>query len=323
VLVLFVYLLLRQKAQLVKLQNELKQDSQNDQIVPITENISSSESNTDIMKEASSFFSDNLELNKKIKEIKLANADDFSENLQIIKDLQSKLDGLTIELKIRGEMIVERDNHISDLEKKIYDFETQISIFKEQIAPALEQSITKLRSQVLDLQTTCDQQVKEIQAKDERISASRKVLREAKMGELIELEDFQILLSKKEQEIKKKEEQITQLETQVEQLPIICLQMTDEIRKRESEIQTLRNYNSVLNKKLVEMQNSVQKQSKETEDQVPILSRKIIELEDQLQEEKKRADLLDKEILMLHNIIMEKESKISNLEERLQHVIFK
>jgi len=232
------------------------------------------------------------------------------------------LDGLTIELRIRGEMIVERDNHIGELQKKIYDLETQISIFKEQIAPALEQSITKLRSQVLDLQTVSDQQGKEIQVKDERISASRRVLQEAKMGKLIELEDYQIFLSRKDQEIKGKEDQITQLQTQVEQLPIICLQMTDEIRKRESEIHTLKVYNSVLNKKLVELQNSTH-QSNETEGKIQELSRKLIELEDQLQEEKKRSGLLDKEILMLHDIILEKESKLSNLEERLQHMIFK
>jgi len=311
--------LLRQKAQLAKLQNQLKQEPQKDQITIVKESNSSLGRKIEKIEESNSFSRNNFEVNKKFTEIKLANEDSFAENLQIIRDLQSKLDGFTVELKIRGEMIVERDNHIGELQKRMYDLETQISIFKEQIAPALEQSITKLRSQVLDLQTASDQQVKDIQAKNERISASKKVLQEAKMGKLVELEDYQILLSKKELELKQKEEEITQLQAQVEQLPVICLQMNDEIKKRDSEIQTLKVYNTVLNKKVIDLQNSVYKKSDETEISVQELSRKLIAVEDQLQEEKNRASLLDKEILMLHNIIMEKESKISNMESKIAH----
>ena len=57
------------------------------------------------------------------------------------------MDGLTVEMKIRGEMIVERDNKIEELEKALHDLDAQISIFKSQIAPALESTITELRTQ--------------------------------------------------------------------------------------------------------------------------------------------------------------------------------
>ena len=263
----------------------------------------------------------NSELNRRIETHKSLNQDEFAENLQITKDLQSKMDGLAVELRIRGEMIVERDNHIGDLQKKIYDIEAQVSIFKEQIAPALEQTITKLRSQVLDLETASDQQTKDLQSKNDRISASQKILQEAQMGNLVDLEDYQIRLSKKEQELKTMEERMSLLQGQVDQLPIICLNMTNEIKKRESEIHTLKVYNSVLNKKLVSLQNTMQKQRERPDEEVQELSKKLIELGDQLQEEKNRTSLLDKEILMLHNIILEKESKITHLEQRLRPIL--
>jgi chromosome segregation ATPase len=287
--------------QLEKLQNQLKVESNEPQ----------SQAQGQIKPQSIS----DSDLNKRIEATKSLKQDEFAENLQITKDLQFKMDGLAVELRIRGEMIVERDNHIGELQKKIYDLETQVSIFKDQIAPALEQTITKLRSQVLDLETASDQQTKDLQSKNDRISASQKILQEAQMGNLVGLEDYQIRLSKKEQELKTLEERITQLQGQVDQLPVICLNMTNEIKKRESEIHTLKVYNSVLNKKLISIQNSMQKQEEKPEEEVQQLSKKLIELGDQLQEEKNRTALLDKEILMLHNIILEKEYKISNLEK--------
>ena len=306
-LVVFIYFLLRQRTQLAKFQNQLKGESSEPQSQAQGQN-------------RSHLFSDS-ELNKRIDTIKSSNRDEFAENLQITKDLQSKMDGLAVELRIRGEMIIERDTHIGELQKKLYDLEAQVSIFKEQIAPALEQTITKMRSQVIDLQTASDQQTKELQSKNDRISASQKILQEAKMGNLIDLEEYQIRLSKKEQELQAMEDRITQLQGQVDQLPVICLNMTNEIKKRESEIHTLKVYNSVLNKKLVSLQNSLQKQTVKPEEEVQVLSKKLIELGDQLQEEQNRTTLLDREILMLHNIILEKESKISNLEQRLRPIL--
>ena len=306
-LVVFIYFLLRQRTQLEKLQNQLNADSNEPQ----------SQAPEQIIPQIVS----NSEQNKWIETNKSLNRDEFVENLQITKDLQSKMDGLAVELRIRGEMIVERDNHIGELQKKIYDLEAQVSIFKEQIAPALEQTITKLRSQVLDLQSASDQQTIDLQAKDDRISASQKILQEANMGQLIDLEDYQIRLSKKEQDLKTMEDRIIQLQGQVDQLPVICLNMTNEIKKRESEIHTLKVYNSVLNKKLIGLQTSMQNQTEKPEEATQELSKKLIELGDQLQEEKNRTGLLDKEILMLHNIILEKEYKISNLEQRLRPIL--
>jgi len=51
--------------------------------------------------------------------------DEFSENFKLIKELQEKLDGLTVEMKIRGEMVVERDTKIAELEKKIFALEAK------------------------------------------------------------------------------------------------------------------------------------------------------------------------------------------------------
>jgi chromosome segregation ATPase len=305
--VVFIYFLLRQRTQLVKLQNQLK--------------VESNEPQSQVQGQSKPQIVSDSELNKRIDMSKALNRDEFAENLQITKDLQSKMDGLAVELRIRGEMIVERDNHIGELQKKIYDLEAQVSIFKEQIAPALEQTITKLRSQVLDLQSASDQQTTELQAKDDRISASQKILQEANMGQLLDLEEYQIRLSKKEQELKTMEDRIIQLQGQVDQLPVICLNMTNEIKKRESEIHTLKVYNSVLNKKLISLQNSMQNQMEKPEGAIQELSKKLIELGDQLQEEKNRTSLLDREILMLHNIILEKESKIMNLEQRLRPIL--
>ncbi len=301
--IFFISFLLRQRAQLTKLQEQLVQEKRDRE-----GEVKTSEQLT--------------ESNQPMEKEKRLNYDDFSENLGIIKDLQSKLDGMAIELKIRGEMIVERDNKIGQLEKKIYEFDTQISIFKGQIAPALEQTITDLRAQEDKLQKTIEQQKLEIEDKNERIQASQNILKKAGLGELLELEEYQVTINKKDVILNQQLEEMENLQEQVDQLPVICLRMTEEIKSRESEIHSLKVYNKVLNKKLIDVQQNLS-HTNESDTTITDLSRKIIEIQDQLQEEKNRTALLDKEILLLNGLVTEKESKIEKLEEKLQNILFK
>ncbi|NVM54439.1 MAG: hypothetical protein HWN66_12110 [Candidatus Helarchaeota archaeon] len=219
-------------------------------------------------------------------------------------------------------MIVERDNKIAEMHKKIHDLNAQITIFKDQIAPALEHTITKLKSQEKKLQDTIEQQKSELQLKDERISASQNILEKAGMGQLLEFEKFQITINKNHQIIKQQIEKIKDLQAQVDQLPIICLRMTNEIKSRESEVHSFKLYNKVLNKKLIEVQKELAQKSGESDDAISELSKNLIEMQDQLQREKEKIANLDREILILNSLIMEKESKINTLEEKVQKFIF-
>ncbi|MHA1267357.1 MAG: hypothetical protein ACTSRS_19115 [Candidatus Helarchaeota archaeon] len=230
---------------------------------------------------------------------------------------------MTVELKIRGEMIIERDNIIANLQKKIEDMETQIAIFKNQIAPALEQTITELREQESSLKKTIEAQANELQMKNQRITAAKQILKRFGQGEVLKLEDFQIIIGQQEGQIKVLKNTINKLQYQVEQLPYICVKMADEIKKRESQIHSLKIYNSVLNKKLHQIQQKLAIKSHRTEGTINELSNKMIALSDQLQKEREKVALLDKEILMLNGIIMEKEAKINQLEAKIQNLIFK
>ena len=302
--VFFIIFLFRQRSQLLKLQGLLVQEERPQDKETETEELAS----------------EPVIQNRRVEK---RNHDEFSESLGIIKELQSKLDGMTIELKIRGEMIIERDNKISELEKKIYDLDTQVIIFKEQIAPVLEQTITDLRIQKENLQEVIDKQKLEILDKEERINASKNILKQAGMGKLLELEEYQISLNKKNIIINEQIDEIKELQEQVDQLPVICLRMTDEIKNRESKIHSLQVYNKVLNKKLITVQQDLNKKNNESDTSITDLSKTIMELQDNLQEEKSRTTLLDKEILLLNSLILEKESKNSKLEEKLQNLLFK
>jgi len=302
--VFFIIFLLRQRSQLLKLQGQLVQK----------------EKPQDKETETEEFVSEPVMQNRRVEK---RNHDEFSESLGIIKELQSKLDGMTIELKIRGEMIIERDNKISELEKKVYDLDAQVVIFKEQIAPVLEQTITHLRKQQENLQEVIDKQKLELQDKEERITASKNILKQAGMGKLLELEEYQISLNKKDIIINEQIDEIKELQEQVDQLPVICLRMTEEIKNRESEIHSLQVYNKVLNKKLLTVQQGLNRKTNESDTSITDLSKTIMDLQDNLQEEKSRTTLLDKEILLLNSLILEKESKNSKLEEKLQNLLFK
>ncbi|MHA1358728.1 MAG: hypothetical protein ACTSQI_03820 [Candidatus Helarchaeota archaeon] len=248
--------------------------------------------------------------------------DDFSENLQIIKDLQSKLDGLTVEMKIRGEMIVERDNKIADLEKEIQNLEAQISIFKNQIAPALEATITELRIEQEDLHASIERQAAELKSKENRIQATHQILKRAGMGNLIETEDLQMELNANDEIIAAQKATIQKLQEQVDQLPHICLQMTNEIKKRDFEINSLKSYNKILNKKLSMAQEELTTASNKTTANLQDLTQKLMELQELFEKEKDKNTLLDKEILMLNSLVLEKESKLAKLEERLKTLLF-
>ena len=300
----FIVFLLRQRSQLLKLQKELAEEKPQE---------SSKEKVTETSSEP---------LEPIQRRVSLSD-DEFSENLQIINNLQSKLDGMTIEMKIRGEMIAERDNKIAEMEKKVHDLSTQVSIFKEQIAPALEQSITTLRSQEAELKNTVEDQQRKLQMKDERISATREILKRAKMGDLLDLEEIQITVHEKEKFINQQGKRIKKLQEQVDQLPFICVRLTDEIKQREAEIHSLKVYNKVLNKQLVDVQRQFDQKGDESAGTINQLTQTIIELQDQIQKEKDKVAVLDREILILNGLIMEKESKISTLEAKIQSLIFK
>ena len=301
---LLIAFLIRQRSQLLKLQEQLTQEK-------ATEKSEEQNAQDSSMKMS------------EIEGIRHSSQDEFAENLKIIKDLQSKLDGLTIEMKIRGEMIVERDNKIDELQKRIYDLDAQVSIFKEQIAPALEQTITNLRDRASKLKSTIDEQKKALQLKDERINASQNVLKKAGMGEILKLEDFQISLDKKDSLLKRQEIHIKKLQEQVEHLPVICVRMTEEIQERESDIHSLKVYNKVLNKKLLEVQKELNQKSNESDTTITDLSKKLIELQDELEKEKTKLANQDREMLILNSMIMEKESKISALETKIHNLLFK
>jgi len=298
----FILFLLRQRSQLIKLQNQIKKDKIVVKEEPIEPNVKTAQ---------------------EIDDLKKLSHDDFSENLKIVKDLQSKLDGLTIEMKIRGEMIIERDTKIGELEKTIHDFEAQIEIFKNQIAPALEQTIMHLRSQETEFKETIEEQRVTLQKNEDRLSAAKNILKGAKMGQILDLEQYQVEINKKDQIIKQQEEQLKKVQEEVDQLPYICLQMTNEIKKRESEVNSLKLYNSVLNKKLLQLQNELSNKTKVEDENIITLTKQFLEIQDKLQAEKQKVTLLDKELLILNSLIMEKESKIINLEERIVQLIGK
>lgn len=299
-----IIFLIRQRSQLLKLQEQLSREKAEDQ---------SEEEN---VRDSSIKVSE-------IEGIRHSDQDEFAENLKIIKDLQSKLDGLTIEMKIRGEMILERDNKIAELEKQIHDLDAQVSIFKEQIAPALEQTITDLRDREASLRKTIYDQEQDIQFKNERIVASQNILHKAGMGEILKLEDFQMNLDRKDHLIKQQDVHIKKLHEQVEQLPVICVRMTEEIKKRESEVHSLKVYNNVLNKKLLEVQKELDQKSNESNTAITDLSKKLMEIQEELNQERTKSANLDREILILNAMILEKESKISTLESKIQNLLFK
>ncbi|TFG06029.1 MAG: hypothetical protein EU536_00365 [Promethearchaeota archaeon] len=260
--------------------------------------------------------------NEELKPPDHQNQDIFSENLAIIKELQLKLDGMAVELRIRGEMIVERDNALEHMHKKLHDLETQISIFKDQIAPALEQTITELRTQKEALLETIEKQDEAIRVKDDRILASQKILEHAGLGNLITLEELQVQLDKKDKQIIEQEEAIKTLQQQVDQLPTICLQMNNQIKKRDSQINELKIYNSVLNKKLHFLQQDLNKNTAESGTIVTDLTNQMIHLQEELQAHQQKTSILDKEILLLNGLLMEKEAKIVKLEEKIQNFLF-
>ena len=247
--------------------------------------------------------------------------ENLTESLEVIKELKSKIDGLSIELKIRGEMIVERDNKIAELEKSINDLNAQISIFKTQIAPALEKTITVLRQKENELQATIDKQQHEIQLREERISASQSILQSAGMGKLLSFEESQIALNKKDKKIKEQESQIAELQSEVDQLPEICLHMSNEIKNRESKIQSLIIQNNTLNNKLKALENEIKQKDLAKDENLTQLSQQYVELQDQFQAEKQKVSLLDKELLILNSLILEKEAKITKLEEKIIQLI--
>ncbi len=305
----FIYFLLSQRSQLNKLQKQLDQKKSEDQ--PESQSLP----------EVKQTSKEKLPINPS----HTSSYDEFSENLQIIKDLQSQLDGLNVELKIRGEMIVERDNQITDLEKiiqtqekTIHDLSAQISIFKGQIAPALEQTITDLRDREDRLEETIAQQFKELAEKGHRIEASQKILKRAGMEKLVQMEDLQMELNEKDEIIQSLKEDIRHLTFQVEQLPYICLQLTNEIKKRDTKINEMSVYNNVLTKKLNLAQKELELANHKDTNTIHELTNKIMELTDQLQSEQDKIALLDKEILMLNGLVLEKESKIGKLEEKIQ-----
>jgi chromosome segregation ATPase len=298
-----IFFLIRQRSQLQKLQNKL---------VDETPHVSNSE-------EA---ISSNLRTKREIQITGISAADEFSENLQIIKDLQSKMDGLTVEMKIRGEMIIERDNRIAELEKELQTLEAQIAIFKNQIAPALEATITELRNEQDQLQDSIEHQSAELKSREARINATHKILQKAGMGNLIEIEELQVELDKKDRITARQNENIKNLQSQVDQLPLICLQMTNEIKKRESEVNSLKSYNNVLNRKLKLAQEELSKITNKGDSNLQELTKRLMELQELFEKESEKNTLLDKEILMLNSLVMEKESKIAKLEERLRKLVF-
>ncbi len=302
-LAICIFFLLRQRSQLQKLQNRLDDDAPHDA-------------------KSQEAIRSNLRTKKDIQKTGISASDEFSENLQIIKDLQSKMDGLTVEMKIRGEMIIERDNRIAELERELQTLEAQIAIFKNQIAPALEATITELRNEQDQLHDSIEHQSAELKSREERINATHKILQKAGMGNLIEIEELQVELDKKDKIIAGQNDNIENLKSQVDQLPIICLQMTNEIKKRESEVNSLKSYNHVLNKKLKLAQQELSKITTKGDRNLQELTSRLMELQELFEKESERTNLLDKEILMLNSLVMEKESKIAKLEERLRKLVF-
>lgn len=302
--VFFVVFLFRQRSQLIKLQEQLAQESVSQEEEVKADEPLPEQGQQDRMPERLTH-------------------DEFSENLGIIKDLQSKLDGMAIELKIRGEMIIERDNKIGKLEKVLSDLEAQIEIFKQQIAPALERTITDLSNEKEELQKRIEELNLEVMDKVDRINASKNILKKAGMGQLLELEEYQVQLDRKEILMSEQVEIINTLQEQVDQLPVICLRMTEEIKSREADIHSLEVYNKVLNKKLITLQQELNQNSNDSETSIRDLSKKIIELTDLLNDEKNKSRVLDEEIHQLQGIILDKEVKVSKLEEKLQNLMFK
>ncbi|MHA1275606.1 MAG: hypothetical protein ACTSQ8_00320 [Candidatus Helarchaeota archaeon] len=219
-------------------------------------------------------------------------------------------------------MIVERDNKIADLEKEIQNLEAQISIFKNQIAPALEATITELRIEQEDLHASIERQAAELKSKENRIQATHQILKRAGMGNLIETEDLQMELNANDEIIAAQKATIQKLQEQVDQLPHICLQMTNEIKKRDFEINSLKSYNKILNKKLSMAQEELTTASNKTTANLQDLTQKLMELQELFEKEKDKNTLLDKEILMLNSLVLEKESKLAKLEERLKTLLF-
>ena len=129
-------------------------------------------------------------------------------------------------------------------------------------------------------------------------------------------------MNKKDIIINEQIDEIKELQEQVDQLPVICLRMTEEIKNWESKVHSLQVYNKVLNKKLITVQD-LNKKTNKSDTTITDLSKIIMELQDNLQEEKSRTTLLDKEILLLNSLILEKESKNSKLEEKLQNLLFR